>query len=72
MELSLDLFELRVLAVTVLRVLAVSAILRVAQLLLLDDVTVQLLLLLAQLAVSIVMALELNEIVRGRESSSSS
>ena len=72
MELSLDLFEPRVLAVTVLRVLAVSAILRVAQLLLLDDVTVQLLLLLAQLAVSIVMALELNEIVRGRESSSSS
>ena len=72
MELSLDLFELRVLAVTVLRVLAVSAILRVAHLLLLDDVTVQLLLLLAQLAVSIVMALELNEIVRGRESSSSS
>jgi hypothetical protein len=69
MELSLDLFELRVLAVTVLRVLAV-AMLRVA---LLDDVTVLLLVVLVQLGVSIVMAaLELNDIVLGRESSSSS
>lgn len=77
MERSLDLFDPRVLAVVVvvvvtvvLRVLAVlSAILRVAQLmLLLDDVVMTvLLLLLAQLADSIVMALELNEIVRGSD-----